>query len=67
MTKSRRNINTGEKQKASHSKNDLLNGGGEGVYKPKSNFLFNIDDCQELSLFRSMEIEDLLISNNIYF
>ena len=41
--------------------------GGEGVYRPKSNFLFNIDDCQELSLFRSMEIEDLLISNNIYF
>ena len=25
-----RKINTGEKQKASHSKNDLLNGGGEG-------------------------------------
>ena len=25
-----KNINTGEKQKASHSKNDLLNGGGEG-------------------------------------
>lgn len=24
-----KNINTGEKQKASHSKNDLLNGGGE--------------------------------------
>ena len=26
-----RKINTGEKQKASHSKNDLLNGGGEGA------------------------------------
>ena len=25
-----KNINIGEKQKASHSKNDLLNGGGEG-------------------------------------
>ena len=25
-----RKINTWEKQKASHSKNDLLNGGGEG-------------------------------------
>ena len=44
----------------------LLNN-GEGVYLPKSNFLFNIDDCQEMLLFRSMEIEDLLISNNIYF
>ena len=25
-----KNINTGEKQKASHSKNDLLNGDGDG-------------------------------------
>lgn len=23
------------------------------MYKPKSNFLFNIDDCQEMLLFRS--------------
>ena len=55
-----------QNQKASHPKNDLLNGGGEGVYLPKGNFIFNIEDIKELLLFRSMEIEDLLLENSIY-
>lgn len=40
--------------------------GGEGVYLPKGNFIFNIEDIKELLLFRSMEIEDLLLENSIY-
>ncbi len=40
--------------------------GGEGVYLPKGNFIFNIEDINELLLFRSMEIEDLLLENSIY-
>lgn len=39
-----KNINTGEKQKASHSKNDLLNGGGEVKHPLNTleNFLIKI-------------------------
>ena len=67
-----KNLNTGAEEKGnkkttdSFFKNQLSNGGGEGVYLPKGNFIFNIEDIKELLLFRSMEIEDLLLENSIY-
>ena len=56
-----------QNQKASHSKNDLLNGGGEGATIPKSKFYFTIPVTIEMVLYRSMQIEDLLFENKIFW
>ena len=54
-------------KKASHSKNGLLNGGGEGQTIPKSKFYFTIPVTIEMVLYRSMQIEDLLFENKIFW
>ena len=54
-------------QKASHPKNDLLFVGGEGPTIPKSKFYFTIPVTIEMVLYRSMQIEDLLFENKIFW
>ena len=54
-------------KKASHSKNGLLNGGGEGPTIPKSKFYFTIPVTIEMVLYRSMQVEDLLFENKIFW
>ena len=61
-----RKINTGEKQKASHSKNDLLNGGGEGLSCSFSEFFVYIDIKSDLFLMRGYTFDDLCVYNNLY-
>ena len=61
-----KNINTGEKQKASHSKNDLLNGGGEGPLSSFLEFFVYIDCKDDLFLHRGYKLEDLYVYNNLY-
>ena len=53
-------------QKTSH-KCDLSFGGGEGPTIPKSKFYFTIPVTIEMVLYRSMQIEDLLFENKIFW
>ena len=54
-------------KKASHSKNDLQNGGGEGPLSPCFEFFININTVDDLFLKRGLEIEDLCLYNKIYY
>lgn len=48
-------------------KNDLPLVGGEGPTIPKSKFYFTIPVTIEMVLYRSMQIEDLLFENKIFW
>ena len=55
-----------QNQKASHPKNDLLNGGGEGQLPTISEFFIYIPNyCKKLYLRRGFKIDELYSYNNL--
>ena len=55
-------------RKYTHSQKKVyLCNGGEGATIPKSKFYFTIPVTIEMVLYRSMQIEDLLFENKIFW